>query len=85
VEIVGKGGESAVVGEALEDLCDVRDPERTLEAGANFLEPLAKAHVASGDARRDDSRVEGGYVHVPPPICMNIKTKEFENLQFVNA
>src|SRR6267154_291379 len=55
VEIVGEGGESAVVGEALEDFGDVGDPEGALETGADFLEPLAKAHIASEDARRDDS------------------------------
>jgi hypothetical protein len=56
LKIEGEGGKRAVVGKALEDFRDVGDPEGALEAVADFLEPLAKAHDASGDARRDDSR-----------------------------
>jgi hypothetical protein len=47
LEIDGEGGKGAIVGEALEDLADVGDPEGALEAVANFLEPLAKAHGTS--------------------------------------
>src|SRR5207248_2135496 len=43
-----EGGECAVVGEALEDFRDVGDPEGTVEAGADFVEPLGKAHVSDG-------------------------------------
>jgi hypothetical protein len=56
VKIVGERGECAVIGEALENLADVGDPEGALEAVADFLEPLAKAHDASWVARPDNSR-----------------------------
>src|SRR5258708_6101172 len=59
VKVARQRGEHRVVGETLEELRDVGDPERALEAGCYLVEPLAKAHVASGDARRDDSRVGG--------------------------
>ena len=53
VEIVGEGGESAVVGEALEDFRDVGDPEGALEAGADFVETLAETHFSPGWKRSD--------------------------------
>jgi len=48
LKVKGERGERAVVGEALEDFRDVGDPEGTLEAVADFLEPLAKAHMSDG-------------------------------------
>src|SRR3979490_409328 len=56
VTVEGQGGKRAVVGKALEDFRDVGDPEGALEAVADFLEPWAQAHDASGNARRDDTR-----------------------------
>jgi len=50
LQIERQRGERAVIGEALEDFADVGDPERPLEAVANFFKPLAKAHDASRDA-----------------------------------
>jgi hypothetical protein len=45
MEVQSEGGKGAVVGEALEDFADVRDPEGTLEAVANFLQALGKRHA----------------------------------------
>ena len=65
VKVAGQRSEGRIVGEALEELAEVGDPEGTLEAVADFLEPLAKSHVRGGciavhapppDARRDDTR-----------------------------
>ena len=38
-------GEGRVVGKALEQLADVGDPERPLEADANVVPPLRKAQM----------------------------------------
>src|SRR6266850_1050519 len=73
LEVQRERGERSVVGEALEDFRNVGHPERALETVADFLEPLAKAHGASGDARRDDSRGKvsreghSGQTGSPPP------------------
>ena len=47
VEIAREGGESGVIGEALEEFADVGDPEGTLEAGAYFRDALADVHATS--------------------------------------
>src|SRR5207245_157591 len=65
VKVAGQRSESRIVGEALEELAEVGDPEGTLEAVADFQEPLAKSHVRGPriavhapplDARPDDTR-----------------------------
>src|SRR6266480_1873092 len=65
VKVAGQRSERRIVGEALEELAEVGDPEGTLESVADFLEPLAKSHVRGPriavhapprDARRDDTR-----------------------------
>jgi len=53
MEVQPKRGESAVVGEALENLADVGDPEGALEAGADFVETLAEIHFSPGWKRSD--------------------------------
>jgi hypothetical protein len=45
LEIQSQGGESTIVGEALEDFADVGDPEGAVKAVANFLEALGKSHA----------------------------------------
>jgi hypothetical protein len=42
LQVQGKRSESAVVRKALEDLADIRDPEGTLEAGADLMQAFGK-------------------------------------------
>src|SRR6266566_2226547 len=44
VKIPRKRGEGGVIGESLEEFADVRDPEGTLEAGANLMQAFGKGH-----------------------------------------
>ncbi len=44
MEVQRERGKGAVVGKALEDFADVRDPEGPLEAVADFLEALGEGH-----------------------------------------
>ena len=43
MKIPGQGRERGVVGEALKELADIRDPEGTLEARANFAQSFRKS------------------------------------------
>src|SRR6266852_5016665 len=55
LQVEGERRKRAIVGEALEDLGDVGNPEGALEPVADFLEPLAQTHRASWCLGRDSN------------------------------
>src|SRR6266852_3254296 len=53
VKVAGQRGKHCVVGETLEELGNIGDPEGALEAGSYLVETLAEAHFSPGWKRSD--------------------------------